>query len=71
MRLGFLCVVLSVIGAGGLASAQTGDEQAIKAVVQAETKAWIERNADAWKATWLQDGSAGERRRTHDEGFQR
>jgi hypothetical protein len=70
MRLGFLCVVLSVIGAGGLASEQTGDEQAIKAVVQAETKAWIERNADAW-ATWLQDGSAGERRRTHDEGFQR
>jgi tetratricopeptide (TPR) repeat protein len=58
MRLGLLCVVLSVIGAGGLASAQTGDEQAIKAVVQAETKAWIDRNADAWKATWLQDGSA-------------
>lgn len=58
MRLGLLCVVVSLACGGGLASAQTGDEQAIKAVVQAETKAWIDRNADAWKATWLQDGSA-------------
>src|SRR6476659_5142166 len=58
MRLGLLCVVVSLACGGGLASAQTGDEQAIKAVVRAETQAWIDRNADAWKATWLQDGSA-------------
>jgi tetratricopeptide (TPR) repeat protein len=58
MRFGLLCVVVSLACSGGLASAQTGDEQAMRAVVQAETKAWIDRNADAWKATWLQDGSA-------------
>lgn len=58
MRLGLLCVMMSLACGGGLAAAQTGDEQAIKAVVAAETKAWIDRNADAWKATWLQDASA-------------
>jgi tetratricopeptide (TPR) repeat protein len=58
MRLGLLCVVVSLVCGGGLASAQTGDELAIKAVVRAETKAWIDRDADAWKATWLHDGSA-------------
>jgi tetratricopeptide (TPR) repeat protein len=57
MRLGLLCVVVSLGCGGGLASAQTGDEQAMKAVVRAETKAWIDRNADAWKDTWLQDRS--------------
>jgi len=58
MRLGLLCVVVSLACGGGLASAQTGDEEAMKAVVRAETKAWIDRNADAWQATWLHDASA-------------
>ena len=42
----------------GLASAQLVDEPSIKAVVQAETRAWIERDADAWQATWLHDAAA-------------
>jgi tetratricopeptide (TPR) repeat protein len=58
MRLALLCVVGALACAGGAASAQTADEQTIKTVVQAETKAWIDRNADAWQATWLQDETA-------------
>lgn len=55
MRVALLCVVGALACGGGVASAQTADEGAIKTVVQAETKAWIDRNADAWQATWLQD----------------
>ena len=58
MRVALLCVVGALACGGGAASAQTSDEEAIKTVVQAETKAWIDRNADAWQATWLQDETA-------------
>jgi tetratricopeptide (TPR) repeat protein len=57
MRYGLLCLVVSLVWGGELASAQTGDEEAIKAVVRAETKAWIDRNAEAWQATWLHDAT--------------
>ena len=58
MRVALLCVVVSLACGGRLVSAQAVDEEAIKAVVRAETKAWIDRNADAWQATWLQDATA-------------
>jgi len=56
MRIAVLCVV--AMACSGLASAQLVDEPSIKAVVQAETRAWIERDADAWQATWLHDAAA-------------
>jgi len=57
MRTAILCVVLMACSVG-LASAQSADEASMKAVVQAETKAWIDRDAAAWSATWLHDASA-------------
>lgn len=58
MRMALLWVIGALACGGGVASAQTADEEAIKTVVRAETKAWIDRNADAWQATWLQDETA-------------
>jgi tetratricopeptide (TPR) repeat protein len=57
MRIAVLCVV-SMACSVGLASAQPADEASMKAVVQAETRAWIDRDAAAWGATWLHDSAA-------------
>jgi tetratricopeptide (TPR) repeat protein len=58
MRVALLWVAGALVCSGAVASAQTADEEAIKTVVRAETKAWIDRNAGAWQATWLQDETA-------------
>ena len=58
MRVPFLWLVVALACGGGIASAQSGEEEALKSVLQAETKAWIDRNPDAWQATWLQDETA-------------
>ena len=58
MRSALVWAIAALTCSGAVASAQTADEEAIKSVVRAETKAWIDRNADAWQATWLQDETA-------------
>jgi tetratricopeptide (TPR) repeat protein len=50
-------MVLSASGAT-FAAAQSVDEAAIRAVLEAETKAWIDRSPDAWEAGWLHDAKA-------------
>ena len=41
-----------------LAFGQTPDEDAIKAVIKAETEAAFKRDATAWQATWLHEAKA-------------
>jgi hypothetical protein len=43
MRIAVLCMV-SMACSAGLASAQPADEASMKAVVQTETRAWIDRD---------------------------
>ena len=38
--------------------AQSPEEEAIKAVLLAETQAFVDRDADDWQATWLRDNRA-------------
>jgi tetratricopeptide (TPR) repeat protein len=58
MRVALLWVIGALACGGGVASAQSAEDEALKSVVQAETKAWIDRNPDAWQAAWLQDETA-------------
>ena len=58
MRVACLWVIGALACGGGVASAQSAENEALKSIVQAETRAWIDRNPDAWQATWLQDETA-------------
>lgn len=56
VRLILLCMVLAI--APVTVYAQSAEEEKIKQVIKAETEAFISRNAEAWKATWMQDSEA-------------
>jgi tetratricopeptide (TPR) repeat protein len=51
---------LSVVFLGGPTAllAQSADVDAVKGVIQAETETYYRRDAEGWKATWIQDSSA-------------
>lgn len=55
-----LCLVLvtSLLAVGVRVTAQESDDEAIKAVIRAETTAFYARQADGWEATWLHDAQA-------------
>jgi len=52
-----LCVFIS-LGCSGFAFGQATEEAALKATVQAQTKAWIARDGEATDAVWLHDDKA-------------
>ena len=54
---GFVLAVLFVSISSAPASAQTGTEEALKAVVTAETKAYFARDFETWQAGWVHDAN--------------
>jgi hypothetical protein len=58
MRIAWLCVLISLSLSEGLTFAQGADEAALKAVVQAQAKAWVERDANAAQRLWVHDHKA-------------
>ena len=58
MRVLLLSAAVLCASGASFASAQSVDEAALKAVVQAQAKAWIERNTEAAQALWLHDDKA-------------
>ena len=57
MRVAFMMAVVALLPGLYTPAPQGSEEEAIKAVALAETNAWRDRDAEAWKSTWLHDAS--------------
>ena len=57
MRVAFLMAVVALLSGLYTPAPQANEEEAIKAVVQAQNKAFRARNADAWQALWVHDAN--------------
>src|SRR3954463_12670593 len=58
MRVFLLSVMVFSASGATFAAAQSVDEAALKAVVDAQAKAWIERKPEASQAVWVHDEKA-------------
>ena len=57
MHIASQIVVVALIHGLAVPPPQTSDEEAIKAVVHAQVKAFFDRNFDAWQALWIHDAN--------------
>jgi tetratricopeptide (TPR) repeat protein len=57
MRVAFLIAVVALLPDLNPAAPQASEEEAIKAVVHAQVKAFYDRNFDAWQALWIHDAN--------------
>jgi tetratricopeptide (TPR) repeat protein len=53
-----VAALLAVLGTGRPLLAQNAETDEVKRVIRAETESYYRRDADAWKATWVQDSTA-------------
>jgi tetratricopeptide (TPR) repeat protein len=53
-----VAALLALLGSARPLSAQNAETDEVKRVIKAETESYYRRDADAWKATWVQDSSA-------------
>ena len=50
--------LFAFLGGGTPLSAQSSDADDVKRLIRAETESYYRHDADAWKATWIQDSTA-------------
>src|SRR3982751_4613078 len=53
-----VAALLAVVGTCQPLTAQNAETDEVKRVIREETESYYRRDADAWRATWVQDSSA-------------